>query len=361
MSEAIYRELLTVMQKRGGSYSGMDIPEFYAMVEELFTPEQASVNNALPAKPATAKEIADLIGRDGTEIENILEGMANGGLCTANRRDGTVYYGGAIFMPGILEYLFMRGTETDRDKKLARLIVDYKKACDAIQPKSERKETFAGMRVITVDKTIDEESTVHTYDQVKTYIDQTDLIATAACYCRQEAKLLDEDIHDMPINVCMSFGPGANFVIDRLGGRKLTKEEAIAVLDETEKAGLVHMTRNVTDKLSFMCNCDRWHCGAVTGFLAQPKPGEFFNSGFEPKFDADACVACETCIDRCPAAALEMGSDDLPVVDLDRCFGCAACATGCPSEAISMVNKPGFPEPPVDDKAWYEAYQASKA
>ncbi len=171
--------------------------------------------------------------------------------------------------------------------------------------------------------------------------------------------LLGEDTHDMPMNVCMSFGSGADYVIERLGGRRLSKEDAIKLLDETEEAGLIHMTRNVKDNISFLCNCDRWHCGAVDLMLTQPKPGEFFNSGFEPKFDTDACVACETCIDRCPPAALEMGDDDLPVVDLDRCFGCAACATGCPSEAIKMVNKPDFPEPPTDDNAWRETLKVN--
>jgi Pyruvate/2-oxoacid:ferredoxin oxidoreductase delta subunit len=120
------------------------------------------------------------------------------------------------------------------------------------------------------------------------------------------------------------------------------------------------MTRNVVNT-DFICNCDRWHCEALTSMLARPKPAEFFNSGFEPQFDPEACVACEACIDRCPAGALTMGEDDLPKVDLDRCFGCAACATGCPSEAIKMVAKPGFPEPPADGKALMEALKASRA
>lgn len=360
MTETVYKELLTIMQKRGGSYAGMDIPEFFAMAEELFTPEQAAMNNAMPRKPATAKEIAELVGKNETETETILEGMADSGLCSANRRDDTVYYGGAIFMPGILEWQFLPGGTTERDKKKARLIDAYKKAHDAIRPRSEQKTTFAGTRVITVDRTIEEGNTVHTYDQVKTYIDKNDLIATAACYCRHKAVLLDEDIHEMPVQVCMSFGPGVDFMVERLGGRKLTKEEAMKVLDETEEAGLIHMTNNVTDNINFMCNCDRWHCVHVTGLLEQSKPGEFFNSGFEPLFDPETCVACETCIDRCPATALEMGDDDLPKIDLDRCFGCAVCATGCPSDAIAMVNKPEFPEPPKDQKALGEAFRASR-
>ena len=54
-----------------------------------------------------------------------------------------------------------------------------------------------------------------------------------------------------------------------------------------------------------------------------------------------------------------MGDADVPEVDLGRCVGCAVCATGCPDEAIKMVTKPGFEEPPKDEKALMEALMAS--
>ena len=150
------------------------------------------------------------MGKDETDVEKTLEEMADNGLCQATTRDDTAYYQAAPFMPGILEYQFMRGTTTERDKKVARLIVDYKKAHNAVRPPAAQKMTFPAIWFITVDRTVEEGSTVHTYDQVKTYIDKNDSIATAACYCRQEALLLDENIHDMPMQVCMSFGAGAD-------------------------------------------------------------------------------------------------------------------------------------------------------
>ena len=58
MSQEVYRQLLEVMKKRGGGYSGMDIPEFFALVEELFTPDEAEVNNAMPKGAFTAKTLA---------------------------------------------------------------------------------------------------------------------------------------------------------------------------------------------------------------------------------------------------------------------------------------------------------------
>ena len=114
MPAKVYKDLLEVMIKRGGRWSGMDIPEFYDMVEELFTPEEAEVNNAFPRGPLTAKDLAKQMDRDEPEIEEILEAMANKGLCTAVMFDGTVFYQGARFAIGILEFQFMPGDNSAR-------------------------------------------------------------------------------------------------------------------------------------------------------------------------------------------------------------------------------------------------------
>jgi Pyruvate/2-oxoacid:ferredoxin oxidoreductase delta subunit len=354
----VYRQLLEVMKKRGGGYSGMDIPEFFSLVEELFTPEEAEVNNAMPRGPFTAKDLAKAMGREEGRIEAVLEAMADKGLCMAFKKNGRSFYQSARFMPGILEFQFMPGKTTERDKKIARLIHAYEKAFDEETDPSVM--TFPTSRVITVDRAVKARNQVHTYDQVATFIDRNDTIAVTACYCRHAAALRDEDIHGMPLDVCMQFGDWAQFSIERLGAKRVTKEEARQVLHRAEEAGLVHMSQNMTDGIGFICNCDRWHCVAVKRALSKPKPALFFNSGFEPRFDPDLCTACETCIDRCPPQALSLGKDGLPVVDLDRCFGCAVCATGCPSEAVTMEAKPGFPEPPKDARALTEAIKASR-
>ncbi len=262
-------------------------------------------------------------------------------------------------MPGILEFQFMPGKQTARDKKLAQLIHAYKNAFNAKSDKT--KLTFPSNRVITVDRAVAAGNQVHTYDQVQTFIDQYDPIAVTTCFCRHAAVLRGEDIHGLPNDVCMQFGMGAQFAIERLNGRQVTKQEAREVLDRAETAGLIHMSVNMTTDIGFICNCDRWHCVAVTRALAQPKPGLYFNSGFQPRFDAEKCTACETCIERCPAGALAIGLTEAPGVDLDRCFGCAVCATGCPSDAIAMVNRPDLPPPPKDGKALKQAIQAAAA
>ncbi|HXW98664.1 MAG TPA: 4Fe-4S binding protein [Methanomicrobiales archaeon] len=49
----------------------------------------------------------------------------------------------------------------------------------------------------------------------------------------------------------------------------------------------------------------------------------------------DLCVACETCVDECPAEAIAM-EDGIAKVDKKKCTECKTCIDVCPSAAIQM-------------------------
>ncbi len=348
MTTRVYENLLEVMQGRGGPYAGLHIPEFFALVRELFDPEEAEINNVLSRKPASVAEIAERAAKSPERVAPILEKMARKGLCGIVKKSDGVLYRGLPFMPGIFEFTFVGGGETEREKRIARLIHAYKKAY--VAAKGVERITYPVTRVIPVLRTIKAGNTIHTYHQVISYIEKYDVIGVGACYCRHAARLRGEDLHGMPVDVCMWFGEMAENITERLGGRRISKEEAKEIVNRCEEAGLIHMSRNTSEDIDFMCHCDRWHCEVVRQVLKQPKPGLVFNSGFEPSFNAEACLACGTCLERCPAKALMMDEQSVPAVDKDRCFGCGACATGCPQGAIVMVNKPDFPAPPKTTK-----------
>jgi Pyruvate/2-oxoacid:ferredoxin oxidoreductase delta subunit len=359
MGQGIYKQLCEATGKRGGMYPGMDIPEFYELAEELFSPEEAAVYMAIPRGFSPAETVAKNLGKNEEEVATLLESMADKGLCTAGRMGEKTFYGAPPLVPGIFEFQFMRGTSTERDKKLARLIQTYKEAVN--KNRGPQKISFPPNRVITVDRVVNAENKIHTYDQVKAYIEKYDPLSVSTCFCRHEAKLIDEkDDCGKPDDVCMQFGMGAQFVIDRKMGRKINIDEAMAILEKTEEAGLVHATMN-RQEIDFLCNCCSCHCMILKTALAQHRPGIALNSGFMPEWDADSCTSCKTCIDRCPTDALVLGEEDVPEVNLDRCIGCGVCATGCPSEAIGLAERPGVPVPPVDQKALSEAIKASQA
>jgi len=353
MDEQVYMDMVDVMTRRsmavGGAYGGKDIPEFFRVVKALFTPEEAEINNAMPPTTVSAVQLAEIMGRyDVLELEKTLTQMAKRGLCTSYLKGDLRLFRELPFIPGIFECVFKTGTSTERDKELARAIFDYKEAWEA---DAQFVLPYPMQRVIAVDETIETGHTIHTYDQVKTYIEANEDIAASTCYCRHAAMLLGKDTHDMPMQVCLALGKNAQYTVESLGARKLTKEEAYQLLDECREAGLVHMTHNTADQVSYLCNCDKWHCYTIQSLLKYPNPSALLNSGFEPKFDADSCTACETCLDRCPANALVMGDQDVPEVDLNLCFGCAVCATGCDDKSITMVAKTsGYEPPPRNDR-----------
>ena len=359
MIDEIYRRLCDTMAKRGGRYPGADIPEFYDLVRELYTPEEAEVSVAMPRGFNPANVIAAEVGKSEDDVKMILETMADKGLCTCGDFDGVRFYGSTPFVPGIFEFQFMRGTKTERDKKLAKLIHSYKAAYDAAYP--PKLPSFPTARVITVDRAVKVDNVVHTYDQVAHYIEISDPIAVSTCFCRHEAKLIDErDDCRMPDEVCMMFGMSAEFVIGRRIGRRVAKEEALDILRKAEEAGLVHAGVN-RQNIDFLCNCCRCHCMILKTALAYPKPALGLTSGFQPVWDADLCTGCETCVDRCPMTALKSNGDIMPAIDLDRCIGCGVCATGCPMDAIILEAIPDAAIPPVDQKAMKEAMKAAQS
>ncbi len=357
MTATIYKELCSRLAKRGGRYPGMDIPEFYELTTELFTPEKAEVYCAIPRGFHPPETIAEAMGKPVEVVADILESMADEGLCTAGRFENTTFFGAPVFVPGIFEFQFMRGTSTDRDIKLARLIHQYKAAVDKFQ--GPPKVTFPTSRVIPIDSKIEARNQIHTYDQVAAYIEKYEPLSVSTCFCRHEAKLIDpEDDCGKPDDVCMQFGLSAQYIIDRKLGRQIDKIEARSILQRAEDAGLVHASTN-RQEIDYLCNCCSCHCMILKTALAQPKPGLALNSGYQPSWDFEGCTACETCIDNCPSQALSMSDQDIPQNDLDRCIGCGVCASGCPEDIITLETRPEIAVPPLDQKELRAAIKAS--
>jgi pyruvate ferredoxin oxidoreductase delta subunit len=70
-----------------------------------------------------------------------------------------------------------------------------------------------------------------------------------------------------------------------------------------------------------------------------PKTGDWMY--MRPEINKDTCIGCETCVQYCPDACIEMikHKKDLKKkadIDYDFCKGCGVCAQVCPVKAIIM-------------------------
>jgi len=358
MNEALLKKLCHNLNNRGGFVPAYPIPEMFALLEELFTEEEAKIAWMMPPTATSLRDVADILGRPSNDIVPLLESMADKGIVATRIQDNVTLYKLLALQPGIFEFQFMRGRDSDRDRRLAKL---FRALSDAMStgPKGRLPipdDLTPAMRVIPVEETIEVGQRVYTFEQISRYIDSADAIAVGHCYCHHEAYLLGEKTCDAPEYRCMSFGPGATFTSERGIARMISKEEAREIVKQCADKGLVHMSSNTSKHLEYLCNCCSCHCVPLKQFK---KTGKFIGvatSAYIAKVDGELCQGCDSCADICPVQAISLAAaDDIPVVDKLMCIGCGVCAYHCPTDAISMNLREGYSHPPQTSKDLREA------
>ena len=332
--------------------------EFFDLVEELFAPQEAQLATKMPLAPIPAETLAKDIGGTPQEVESLLETMADKGLVFSNERDGVKYYSVMVLVPGIFEMQFMKGEVNDRARKLAHLFDDYFDVANqqmAVALRTSATLPFA--RVIAVEEEIPAGVEIHPYDRVSEYIAKADYIGVSICYCRHHGELVGHPC-DKPKDVCMSFGPSAKFVDEHGFGKRVSKEEALEILDRSEEAGLIHCSSNIGKYIDFICNCCGCHCGILRSIKNAAVPSMGASSSFVMSVDDDECVGCGACVDRCQMDALTMDGD-LVVRDAERCLGCGLCMSVCPADAMKLRPREGAPTPPLDRREFNVAMMSS--
>lgn len=347
MTGQIYQKLRMALQLRGGSMPAMDCPEFFALVEYLFTPQEAEIAAGMPIMPVPVTGINAIDGKSQAELTVILERMADNGVVFTSDRSNVRHYSLMPLLPGIFEMQFLKGSIDDRSVRLAHLFRGYYQAVEKMCMEINLQAIpFPMARVITVEQEIPPGFEIHPYDKVSGYIDKAEYIAVGICYCRHYGELLGDPCLK-PKDVCMGFGPDAKYIADRKFGRLVTRDEARSILRRAEEAGLVHCSSNMTKHIQFICNCCMCHCGILQSMKKYNMAGSAAVSGFITVFDPDKCTACGDCVGRCPMEALTMPGNSL-VFDNSRCFGCGLCSSSCPTGALQLVARKNAPVPPHD-------------
>lgn len=343
MTQETYKKLADALNARSITYPSVPCDEFYAFAKELFTPEQAEIASSMPTKPVTVEELASKMkGANVGQLSEQLEEMADKGLVRAKESDGKKYYEFMPLVPGILELQFMHGRVDERTKRLAQLLKNYAKALKNIMmtsPPSVVSVDTSVARKVSVEKEAFNLATILPYDEVMKLIDRTEYIAAGTCVCRHQGDLLDRPCDKPKSNLCMIFGPSAEFANSHGFVRLLSKEEARQSIEEAEKAGLVHTYANSDDRyIDLLCNCCGCHCFILRGVSRSPSPSHAVIANWVVMIEDDACVGCAACIDRCWMKALKM-EGDIAVRDVNRCIGCGICMYVCPTDAMKLARR----------------------
>jgi Pyruvate/2-oxoacid:ferredoxin oxidoreductase delta subunit len=178
---------------------------------------------------------------------------------------------------------------------------------------------------------IEPNSQILVSDDVRNLLDQAQNIAVTKCSCRAI-----DGACGQPVEVCLQLDRAADYAIERGTGRKLSREEAVNLLEMCEDQGLVHVAENKQGVGHVICNCCSDCC--INWTAMRTGVGKFASpSRFRAVIDHDQCNGCEKCIERCYFDALTMMLDGtFATIDEEKCMGCGVCRPACILDAITM-------------------------
>ena len=144
---------------------------------------------------------------------------------------------------------------------------------------------------------------------------------------------------------CLHFGSMGRYMVEHGLAREISKDETMKILKAADDEGLVHIIDNIEGHMHTICNC----CGCCCAFLVPINENSGLHilsySNYLASVDADECIVCGTCEERCPVNAIEM-ADDVSRVDEKVCLGCGICVPGCDSNAIRLIQREEVKPPP---------------
>jgi len=315
----------------------------------------------------TRQEVEADSGLSHEEFETILERLLDKGhvtiLTDPSRSDQSTLHLMSVF-PGWFEFFLMRGAETPERQEFARRLTIYFNAAREFPPEllnAVMQDTAphrsivianpADSKTVAVDETVpppvSEVYPAHSVRNILENLDEDETITVGHCFCRQHRKMDGDPCRmNLPEEACLSIGPAAEHLLERGISRRISKSEALALIDEAEKKGAVHQAgrliplKDFTPKyeVDIICNCC-WDCCGAFGLYNRGITPFVLKSYYIAEVMApDECTACGTCEDYCPVRAVKVGDDNIAVIDPDLCVGCGLCALHCPEGVIKLKS-----------------------
>lgn len=305
--------------------SGVEI----RLLKKLFSEDDAEFFLQLSQKLESAGDIASRLKLPVEETKEKLEHLTSKGLIFRQESADNCRYGAIPFMHGIAEFQIQK-----LDKELSVLMEEYFRE-GFNKSIADNAELF--LRVIPVQKYIDIEHHIASYNDVAAILDKVEVIAVTDCFCRKQKHFMGEGC-SRPSETCFMFGSMAQYYIDNKLGRKIEKDEALKIVAEAQKSGLVTQP-GTSQNPAGMCNCCGDCCAVLGAIKKYPNPAEIVFSNHYSSINKETCIGCGSCVDICPMEAIHMDSSKKAEVDLTRCIGCGLCLIACDFDAVKLIEK----------------------
>jgi electron transport complex protein RnfB len=314
------------------------------LLTRRISPEEADFLKEIPFLPHSIEELAQKFKIAATELSAKLDPLAERGLVFRHESKETVRYALNDSMFVFYRSPFWAGKNDQENRDLARLSNQY--YLDGYGREFGAYPTM-GLRALPIYQTIEDPRRIRPFEDVIGVVEREDFFCVAHCACR-ERKNLDPDSpcckHEI-LN-CLHFGRLARYMVQQGLGIKISREEAIRILDASADEGLVHGVSVNKTGIDTICNC----CSCCCMFLESV---HILNlKGHEPsnyilKNRSETCQGCGVCVQRCPMKALKLKTSPsaknktkkTAVLESDRCIGCGVCVHKCPSRSLFLIHR----------------------
>ena len=340
----VYDKLQKHLDKQAVGFPATRSKAEIKLLKHIFSPEDAEIACCLSYKFESLETIFSRAVHLVDSLEELVKGLdriqKKGGI-ESKLKDGILHYCNAPLVVGMYEFQGNRLT-SEFIEDFNRYTSDKKFGIEFLGTKLPQ------MRTIPVAKSIHPQHNVGTFDEVMTLLQQAEEpFAILECICRKKksieggtCKVTDRQ------ETCLAIGPMARMALLSDAGKEITREEAMAIIEQNQKQGLVLQPSN-TEKAEFICSCCGCCCGMLGIHQNLPKPLDFWVANFYAAVDKDTCEGCGACMKRCQVGAVSVAAKKQPAVaDRNRCIGCGVCIPACPTKSIILVKKPDEVRPP---------------
>jgi len=280
----------------------------YQLFVNWITDEQITVMLSMGLlQPNTAEIIAETTGLPQDEVQTVLDTLADEGVLLKVEQFSMEIYMIPPYAPGIFEFLLCNEKFIQAHPEVPRCFQQH--ATTSMQDYSYSAPMGAGvMRVIPLKKSIPAEAQQIDLEKVSTYVDaNANHLSVLPCQCRRVRRYMNEGGGDLEEGMCLYLGPAADMFNTNGRGKKVTRDEAYAMLKHCEELGAVHQITTLQDGSTLdICNCMPGTCLAlgVSQYFNTPP---FSRSNYIAEVKSENCVACGQCVETCPNNAVHLG------------------------------------------------------